>query len=66
MLSWMTGFDWWNARTVEQWRLLGHLGKVLMIVLNERLKTHMKEYLADEQAGFRIGRRAEKTTQGMV
>lgn len=49
-----------NYRTIA---LLSHLGKVLMIILNERLKTHMEEYLADEQAGFRIDR---STTQQIL
>lgn len=42
-----------NYRTVA---LLSHLGKVLMMILTERLRAHMEEHLADEQAGFRKDR----------
>jgi len=43
--------------------LMSHLGKVLMLILTEILKSHMEEYLADEQAGFRKDR---STVQQML
>ena len=36
--------------------LMSHIGKVLKIVLLNRLKAQTEEYLADEQAGFRKDR----------
>jgi hypothetical protein len=42
-----------NYRTIA---LISHLGKVLMMILAERLRNHMEEHLADEQAGFRKDR----------
>jgi len=38
-----------NYRTIA---LTSHLGKVLMIILTERLRSQIKEHMADEQAGF--------------
>ncbi len=39
-----------NFRTIS---LIGHMGKVLMTILTERLRIHLEEHLSDEQAGFR-------------
>jgi len=42
-----------NYRTIA---LTSRMGKVLMLVLLNRLKAHVEDYLADEQAGFRKDR----------
>ena len=42
-----------NYRTIS---LINHTGKVLLIVLLNRLKNHLDPYLSDEQAGFRKDR----------
>jgi len=42
-----------NYRTIA---LTNHLGKVLMMILTERLRSHIEEHMADEQAGFRKDR----------
>ncbi|CAF4463173.1 unnamed protein product [Rotaria socialis] len=42
-----------NYRTIS---LINHTGKVLLIVLLNRLKTHLDPYLSEEQAGFRKDR----------
>ncbi|CAM4940035.1 unnamed protein product [Rotaria socialis] len=42
-----------NYRTIS---LINHTGKVLLIVLVNRLKTHLDPYLSEEQAGFRKDR----------
>ena len=39
-----------NYRTIA---LLSHVGKVLMMVLLEKLKAQMEPHLSQEQAGFR-------------
>ena len=49
-----------NYRTIA---LLNHMCKVLMMVLLERLKPKVEEYLAEEQAGFR---RDRNTTQQIL
>jgi len=36
--------------------LTSHLGKVLMMILTERLRSQIEEHMADEQAGFRKDR----------
>ncbi len=61
-----------NYRTIS---LINHTGKVLLIVLQNRLENHLDPYLSEEQAGFRkdrstiyqnfdaqiIGRKGKKT-----
>ncbi|CAM4979652.1 unnamed protein product [Rotaria socialis] len=42
-----------NYRTIS---LINHTGKVLLIVLLNRLKNHLDAYLSEEQAGFRKDR----------
>ena len=42
-----------NYRTIS---LINHTGKVLLIVLLNRLKNHLNPYLSEEQAGFRKDR----------
>jgi hypothetical protein len=42
-----------NYRTIS---LINHTGKVLLIVLLNRLKNHLDPYLSEEQAGFRKDR----------
>ena len=42
-----------NYRTIS---LINHTGKVLLIVLLNRLKSHLDPYLSEEQAGFRKDR----------
>lgn len=42
-----------NYRTIA---LLSYVGKVLMMVLLERLKAQMEPHLSEEQAGFRKDR----------
>jgi hypothetical protein len=42
-----------NYRTIA---LISHLGKVLMMILTERLRRQTEEYLTDGQAGFRRDR----------
>ena len=42
-----------NYRTIA---LTSHLGKVLMMILTERLRSQREEHMADEQAGFRKDR----------
>lgn len=42
-----------NYRTIA---LMSHLGKIMMMILQNRLQTHMEKFLADEQAGFRKDR----------
>ena len=42
-----------NYRTIS---LLSHVGKILMMVLLERLKAQMEPHLSEEQAGFRTDR----------
>jgi len=44
-----------NYRTCLQ-ALTSHLGKVLMIILTERLRSQVEEHMADKQAGFRKDR----------
>ena len=39
-----------NYRTIA---LTSHLGKVLMMILTERLRLQIEKHMADEQAGFR-------------
>ena len=42
-----------NYRTIA---LISHMAKILLVVLLNRLKAQMEEYLTDEQAGFRKDR----------
>ena len=42
-----------NYRTIS---LINHTGKVLLVVLLNRLKSHLDPYLSEEQAGFRKDR----------
>lgn len=42
-----------NYRTIS---LINHMGKVLLLVLLNRLKHHLDPYLSEEQAGFRKDR----------
>jgi Reverse transcriptase (RNA-dependent DNA polymerase) len=42
-----------NYRTIA---LLSHMGKVLMMLLLERLKAQVEPYLSEEQAGFWLDR----------
>ena len=42
-----------NYRTIS---LISHLSKVLLKIINNRLKAKAEEILAEEQAGFRSGR----------
>jgi len=42
-----------NYRTIT---LTSHLGKVLMMILTERLRSQIEEHMADEQARFRKDR----------
>jgi len=42
-----------NYRTIA---LMSHVGKILMMILLERLRAQTEEHLADEQAGFRKDR----------
>jgi len=46
-----------NCRTIA---LISHLGKVLMMILTERLRSQIEEHMADEQAGFRKDRRVQQ------
>jgi len=39
-----------NYRTIA---LTSHLGKVLMMIPTERLRSQIEKHMADEQAGFR-------------
>ena len=42
-----------NYRTIA---LTSHLGKVLMMILTETLRSQIEEHMTDEQAGFRKDR----------
>ncbi len=42
-----------NYRTIA---LMSHVGKILMMILMERLKAQTEDYLSDEQGGFRRDR----------
>jgi len=50
-----------NYRTIA---LTSHLGKVLMMILTERLRSQIEEHTADEQAGFRKDRSTVQYSTG--
>ena len=45
--------EYGNYRTIA---LTSHMGKVLMMILNDRLGNQTEEHLAHEQAGFQTDR----------
>ena len=55
-----SALDCENFRTIS---LISHMGKVLMVILAERLRNHLEEHISDEQAGFRKNR---STTQQIL
>ena len=55
-----SALDCENFRTIS---LISHMGKILMMILTERLRNHLEEHISDEQAGFRKNR---STTQQIL